>query len=383
MYYGDVQAVLDSYCLRCHREDAGAPFALSTYAEASAWGPAMVAAIDSGRMPPPASDPTCRDYVDSELLVLPDEAAQRIRDWVDAEMPAGDPADDLPPSTQRFVLDEADLTVRVSEPYTPTYDDPTGRGNEYRCFTLDHGRSALFYITALHALIDEHAISHHMVLGKIDKDGADAERGRAPGGFDCTDDSNIAIDGGFIHAWAPGQGPLRFGEGVGLPVSPDESFILQMHYYLGDDDDAGLADQPGYALVTAPSVTTPALMETYGPTDFTVPAGDESYTLTATAEVRQAGQVHAIFPHMHVLGTGYEMSVGESCVARGAFDFDNQMLYYLREPVQAEAGDVMSIACTWNNSASNPELIHSPPQDVSFGERTDQEMCYAFVMVSP
>ena len=39
-------------------------------------------------------------------------------------------------------------------------------------------------------------------------------------------------------------------------------------------------------------------------------------------------------------------------------------------------------ATTWNNSTSNEELIHNPPTDVSYGERTDEEMCFGFTLVS-
>jgi hypothetical protein len=382
VFYGDLEVTLDSYCLRCHQAGGGAPFDLSEYETAKAWALAMVGAIDGGRMPPPASDPDCHDYVDSELLVIPEAEKQRIRDWVANDMPAGDPADDLPISNNRYTLPEANLTVRIAAPYTPTYSDPDSLGNEYRCFTIDHGQDERFYITALHALIDKHEISHHMVMGKVPKDSTDAARGREPGGFDCSDEAAVATDGGFIHAWAPGQSPLRFNEGVGLSVSPGESFILQMHYYKGSESSAGLTDQPGYAFVTADTVATPAIVQTYGPTNFTIPAGDPEFTLTATQPAPQSGKIHAVFPHMHVLGTGYDIAVGDSCVSSGDYDFDNQMFYYFKEPILVEAGEEMSISCTWNNSTSNPDLILNPPQDIRFGERTDQEMCYAFMMVS-
>ena len=382
VFYGDLEVTLDSYCVRCHQAGGGAPFDLSEYESAQTWGLAMVAAIDAGRMPPPASDPGCHDYVDSELLVIPEDEKQRIRDWVASDMPEGNPEDDLPLSESRYTLPEANLTVQIAEPYTPTYADPDSLGNEYRCFTIDHGQSELFYITALHALIDKHEISHHMVMGKVDRDGEDAARGREPGGFDCSDEATIATEGGFIHAWAPGQSPLRFNEGVGLAVAPDESFILQMHYYRGSESNAGLTDQPGYAFVTTDTVATPAIVETYGPTSFTIPAGDPEFTLTDTQPVPQAGQIHAIFPHMHVLGTHYAVEVDGGCVAEGSYDFDNQMFYYFKEPIQVASGTEMSISCTWNNSTSNPDLILDPPEDIGFGERTDQEMCYAFMMVS-
>ena len=41
-------------------------------------------------------------------------------------------------------------------------------------------------------------------------------------------------------------------------------------------------------------------------------------------------------------------------------------------------GDVVTVNCQWDNSATNPNQPHDPPQDVVFGEGTGDEMCYAF-----
>ena len=53
-----------------------------------------------------------------------------------------------------------------------------------------------------------------------------------------------------------------------------------------------------------------------------------------------------------------------------------------QDPVDIDANERVNMACTWNNSTSNPDLIINPPQDIGWGERTDQEMCYGFALVS-
>ena len=44
--------------------------------------------------------------------------------------------------------------------------------------------------------------------------------------------------------------------------------------------------------------------------------------------------------------------------------------------IERAPGDVINLECTWNNSPSNPSLIHNPPVDVTYGEGTDDEMCF-------
>ncbi len=70
-------------------------------------------------------------------------------------------------------------------------------------------------------------------------------------------------------------------------------------------------------------------------------------------------------------------------MARGdAYDFNNQLSYSLVEPIPVAGGDILRQTCTWNNSVSNPDLIHDPPIATYFGERTDEEMCFTFLLAS-
>ena len=91
---------------------------------------------------------------------------------------------------------------------------------------------------------------------------------------------------------------------------------------------------------------------------------------------------------MHLLGTEYNLSVQhqdgeEECVVRSDnYDFNNQLTYQFEDPIVVKEGDSIFWECTWNNSSSNPYVYYDPPQDVSYGERTDEEMCYAFTLIS-
>jgi hypothetical protein len=132
-------------------------------------------------------------------------------------------------------------------------------------------------------------------------------------------------------------------------------------------------------------------MAPLGTQDFTIPAGDSAYTARFEFELPDwtPPRLHAygMFPHMHVLGTGYhawiERDGVETCLARAdAYDFGNQMTYQYREPVVIEGGDIFHLECTWDNSADNPEQTADPPVDVGYGERTDEEMCYAFTYLA-
>ena len=100
-------------------------------------------------------------------------------------------------------------------------------------------------------------------------------------------------------------------------------------------------------------------------------------------------KIHGVFPHMHVLGQAYGASIthadgSETCIVEGDYDFDNQLTYQFAEddmPVVSN-GDSIDFYCNWNNSISNDDLPHSEPVNAGYGERTDEEMCFFFSLVS-
>ena len=57
------------------------------------------------------------------------------------------------------------------------------------------------------------------------------------------------------------------------------------------------------------------------------------------------------------------------------------MTYQFSETVDFAQGDTMNYACTWNNSESN-DALDGDPQTTGYGERTNEEMCFFFTLVS-
>lgn len=388
-YHQDVKPLLNNYCTRCHYAEGQGPIDFTDANTVQNLGDLIVNAIDEGRMPPAVADPDCRDYHGSDQMVLSEEAKATLSQWIAAGKPMGE--DDgviaAPPETSS--LSNPDIEMRITNPYTPTYADPANANNEYRCFVLEHNQPSRFYITGMHPIVDTPEIVHHVVLAKT-------KRSKLPEGIltadgqNCIDDMSALGSGddgdGIIGAWAPGMEPVLFDE-AGLEVTIDDVFVLQMHYYSGKAATDGLTDQSGYALKTAESVKNKLLMAPLGLSNFVIPAGDDNYSASDSVTIPVPITLWGVFPHMHVLGKSYELTVGEGdeqiCANRGEkYDFNNQLTYMFKDPLYIAGNTPINFRCTWDNSADNPNLINKPPTDVKYGERTDEEMCFAFSYVS-
>jgi hypothetical protein len=54
----------------------------------------------------------------------------------------------------------------------------------------------------------------------------------------------------------------------------------------------------------------------------------------------------------------------------------------LDPPLHIAPGERIHYSCSWDNSAENPDQFFDPPRDIRYGERTDEEMCFGFTLVS-
>lgn len=119
-----------------------------------------------------------------------------------------------------------------------------------------------------------------------------------------------------------------------------------------------------------------------------IPAGEANYQIEGTKKVTEPITVYQVGAHMHLRGKAYRIDAvlpdGKSLellnVAR--FNFNWQLIYDLAQPVHLPAGTVIHYLATYDNSAANREVVKydTPNREVTYGERTVDEMMGGFVM---
>jgi hypothetical protein len=369
-YYADIQPILEKNCMRCHAEGSVGP-SFEDPQMVVAFATAMKSATEEGRMPPPAPDPECAPYLDSEKFVLSEADRATIARWADAGAPLGDPEDAPTPSTG----DEQappDRRLEPASPWPPAFVD----NNAYHCWAFDLANAADVYATRFQALVDQAPQVHHIVL-YLDESGTASTE---PGGFSC--DGLGESDWTYLHGWAPGSSSLELPLGTGIQLPPNARLAIGVHYF---DNGAAVPDRSGYGIDLVDQVNTPIYPIPLGAYNFTLEAGDAEATVSMD-EVWEWGTVSilGVWPHMHQLGTGFDMRIAhpdgtETCVVRmDGYDFHNQVPAYFLDPIMANTGDRLQLTCSYDNSADNPNQTSDPPIDVRFGEETQDEMCFGF-----
>ena len=340
----------------------------------------IASAVESGKMPPWPPDDDCRSVQNPSALS--DEERTLFRAWADSGVLEGSPSD-MTQDVDETEAFEADLILSMAEPYLP--DETVA--DDYRCFVIDSGLTEDAWITAMDVVLGNSAIVHHVVVWTDPEHSSTALDEAAEGqGYPCYGgpgfDSTTVLGG-----WAPGGGTMQIPEGLGIQLPAEDPLILQLHYYTANDP--GGIDQTSIQLDLAEESVAPMYLVPVTVYSLDIPAGESSVVQSSTVgfDIGFDLQVYGGIPHMHKLGTSIEMTRTsadgqEECLMRiPEWDFDLQGFYNLVDPAIIHDGDEITLTCTYDNSAENPNQPSDPPQDVSWGDGTDDEMCLVFAMV--
>jgi hypothetical protein len=383
----DVNDALVRACGMCHGETPtfGAPMPLATWADLQV---------------PAKSDPTRKVYelvaerITAEVSPMPpsgditDEEKATLLAWIANGAPADpsadcddmpDPTGDEPDGPDALPCD-ASFELRAHDESGSAFKVPTeGADDLYECFSFTAPFSEATQALAWAPIIDDERVIHHWILYR--KHGGNEPDG---GVYPC--DVSLQVTTEFVAGWAPGGTNVEMPEGVGLQLAaPGDTFILQIHYHnTMHYDDAFDTSGVAFCLADTPEPQTAGIV-TLGTVGINIPAGAQDHQ-----EVGNCGFLNTVFwpelhiigasPHMHQLGRAFKTEllrsggVTETVVDVPAFNFENQIMYFVEPEIVVNPGETLRTTCTYDNPG---------PAPVQFGEATTDEMCFDFVLAYP
>jgi hypothetical protein len=386
-YYKDVLPLVTAHCGGCHASGGFAPFSLATYDEARGYAALAAAATQSGEMPPWPPAAGCGDFANARTLTA-DEIAV-FAAWDHAGAPAGDPpAGDVKAATASQPPAGPDLGApSVTLDPGVSYRPNASASDDYHCFLFDPGLTYAQDLIGFNVHPGTPQSVHHVLVFAVSpaavadaraKDAADPDVG-----WPCFAGTGVGSGNTrppTIGGWVPGSGGASaFPEGTGIRLAPGTWIVVQVHYNLLTD--SAFADRTTVDLFySATPVAQRALVVPIMNDTFSIPPG-ASQTVTADSPVPFGSwSVWGVLPHMHLKGTEIKLSVEHAGASTCAIDiprwnFHWQGFYYYKQPLPVSGGDIVHLACSYDNSAGTAPL--------TWGEKTSDEMCLAFAYVTP
>ncbi|MFC6016812.1 monooxygenase [Plantactinospora solaniradicis] len=345
----------------------------------------------------------------------------------------GAPADI--PAAAPLRTGERFVNLAMPQPYRPMA--PNGGTDEYRCFLVDPKLTEQGYLTGSQFLPQNAEIVHHAIFFRLDPAEVSPAReldAKSPEpGWTCFGNAGIG-DAAWVAHWAPGANETLLAPGIGYPMPPGSQLVMQVHYnLLGVEGDEVGSDQSGIRLRLLDGTATvdPLVTELLSAPVELPCAEDERGELCAREaavrdvqrrfgaesggqaeqlndfcnrgrgpvagntqhcdhEIREAGLIHALAGHMHLLGRAIKIELNPGTAkARTLLDiptynFDEQSTRPLAAPVAVKPGDVYRVTCTHDVTLRQrlPQLRALPPRYVVWGEGTSDEMCLGLVILS-
>lgn len=393
-WHNSIRGLVETHCATCHATGGVAPFAITSYSEAFAYGSVIAGSVVERRMPPWKPEPDCHPMLGDRRLEDAEVAA--FEQWANAGFPEGDPSTyEAPAERPGSSLPPPTLVLQSDEAYTPDRLLP----DDYRCLVLDHVFAEDTYITATDVLPDQRGVVHHVLLYKVEQgDTAEmAARDAADPGVGYTCFGGPGFGGGTtIAGWVPGGQPMVFPDGAAILMEAGSQLVMQIHYNTSAVVGEMPADQTSAQLWTLPEGEVPRELVTIFPfahSGIRIDAGDPNSVQSDRLTLPIGGKLIGVAPHMHTLGSSISVvtrRAGEDdmCLVN-IEDWDFQWQQFYRYPddqfIALRPGDVVEMTCTYDNSAANQPVVNGEqlePRDVRWGEGTFDEMCLNYLIVS-
>lgn len=383
-YNEDVSCILYEHCTTCHHDGGIAPFSLMDYDDASAAAFGVQAAVNAGSMPPWPPNTEFNQLAHERLLTQDEITA--ISDWVTAGAPEGA---GTPPQAPVYLNEESitspDLVLTM-----PSYTINTNGNDVYRCFVIPTSLAQDVYITEAEIVPGNFEAVHHVLIfgdeTNVPAQLEAADPSPQPGytSFGGTGSSESKLIGG----WVPGQGHKIYPSGMGVRLPAGANVVIQVHYPANAN---GQTDQTKVNLKYSTGVSREVFIDAplnhfdLNEGQLIIPANQE-LTFTSEYDVPNIVDVTLldVSPHMHLLGksiSAWAVTPTNQTIPLieiEDWDFHWQGFYDFRNPIRIPQGSTLMGSATYDNTSANPNNPNNPPQMVTAGEATTEEMMLIF-----
>lgn len=354
----DVAPILYKRCVECHRPGEVAPMPFTSYKETRPWAKAIRERVIVRAMPPWLADPAHGSFRNDRRLS--DKEIETIKAWADGGAPEGNPSDapPLPKYEAGWNIGKPDQIFDIGQ----DFDVPAEGVVPYKYFKVKTNFTEDHWVQAAEIRPDQRAVVHHVIVFIQEPGGTNPVAGQG---------------GSLLVGYAPGEPALHFADGTARLVKAGSTLIFQVHYTpngkaVKDRSYIGVRyapEPPRYRSLTGNAINF----------NIRIPPGADNYEVKSSWTAKEPVRLTGLMPHMHLRGKAFQYTVvypdgrEEMILSVPKYDFNWQLNYELRDPIELPKGARIDCVAWYDNSPNN-KFNPDPTKEVRWGDQTWEEM---------
>jgi len=368
-WHNRVSRIVQDNCQSCHRDGEAGPFELMTYAQVKANRSMIKRQVENKLMPPWFANPEHGTFSNDRSLSDADREA--FVSWIDNNCPEGD-AKDAPVErkfTSGWQIGEPEVVFEI-----PEVEKIPAKGTvKYQYQEVKTNFEEDRWVQAMEIRSTAPQVVHHVLIF--------LEYPRSHPRAKEQPDDRGGLNGYFM-GMVPGEGHIVFPKGMGKFLPKGAKMTFQIHYTPNGEE---TEDRTKLGLIFCKEkpeieVTTTGISNVF----FAIPPGADNHEVKAIHITQRKMRLLSLMPHMHVRGKAYKYvakfpdGTEQVLLDVPQYDFNWQLLYILREPIDLPKGTKIYATGWFDNSDKNP-ANPDPKETVRFGEQTWEEMQIGYV----
>ncbi len=367
-WHGRVSRIVQRNCQGCHRAQGSGPFPLEKLADVRGNREMISFMVENEAMPPWFAAHETGPFENDTSLSERDR--KDLLAWIEADCPEGDVADAARP--RRFPggewsIGKPDLIVGAPKKFDVPAEGTVPYKNVWATSRLKEDR----WVEAMEIKPGAPEVVHHVLVLVQYPPGHPRKQPEWRGGIES-----------YFCVMVPGQTVTRFPAGTAKFLPAGARLRFQIHY---TPNGTATTDRPRLAFKFADRAPAHELVsQGVHEERFAIPPGVAAHPVKADWTFPKRGKLTGFFPHMHLRGSAFRYELvrtdgtRETVLDVPRYDFNWQLFYRLREPIDVAKGDRIVATGVFDNSADNP-ANPDPTETVRFGEQTWEEMMIGYI----
>lgn len=385
----NVAKIIYDKCYNCHYNGGPGHITLETYQNVFDNAASIDYQTAVGHMPPWPPNRQYKHYQEERFLTQ--RELKTLHDWINDGAPSGNLANAPSPPiiNKNDVITTPDLSMRIS-PFNVFTNSEL-----YQCFVLPTNLTVDQFMTGLEIIPGNTEIVHHVL---IYMDTTATHKARTLDANDpnpgYTNFGGVGVSSAvLIGGWVPGTRPQFYTNNFGVKIKKNSDLILQIHYPANSQNKTDstkinlkLSSGTMREVFLAPALNH--ITNINAPLD--IPANQkktytEHFKIPNPFTGFQGISALTIAPHGHLICKDWlvfaKKAIGGDTIPLikiNSWDFRWQGFYNFQSPVHLNANDELFAVANYDNTDTNPFNPSNPPQRVTAGEATTDEMMLVY-----